>query len=155
MDVLIKEFTSCFQFLVNYTKDLRVTIMRSLNMCIWTTHKNRAPRRGAASVVTEFYFLRLFSVNSCPKITHCFGRILSKLIPSCIKRKLIDISSVFRVKNLQDAGIYNVFLDKSCRNMYTCFAVLRQQRKSAVMTSLGLSARSAVYYITRSHSMSR
>jgi hypothetical protein len=33
--------------------------------------------------------------------------ILSKLIPSCIRRKVLDISSpaVFRMKNRQDAGI--------------------------------------------------
>jgi hypothetical protein len=38
-------------------------------------------------------------------------------------------------------------LDKSSRKMYTIFsAVLRQQRKSDVMTSFGHSARSAVYY---------
>jgi hypothetical protein len=38
-------------------------------------------------------------------------------------------------------------LDKSCRKMYTIFsAVLRQQRKSDVMTSFGLSARSVIYY---------
>jgi hypothetical protein len=55
------------------------------------------------------HFLRLFSVNSCPKITHLFLvlRNLSKLrpIPSCIKRKVLDIPSVFRMKNLQDAGV--------------------------------------------------
>jgi hypothetical protein len=39
-------------------------------------------------------------------------------------------------------------LDKSCRKMYTIFStVLRQLMKSDVMTSSGLSARSAVYYI--------
>jgi hypothetical protein len=38
-------------------------------------------------------------------------------------------------------------LDKSCRKMYTIFsAVLRQQRKSDVITSFGLTACSAVYY---------
>jgi uncharacterized membrane protein YhfC len=51
------------------------------------------------------------------------------------------MSSVFRSKNLQDAGMDNVFfLEKSCRKMYTIFsAVQRQQRKS-------LTACSAVYY---------
>jgi hypothetical protein len=58
------------------------------------------------------------------------------------------MSSVFRTKNLQDAGIDNVFfLEKSCRKMYTFFsAVQRQQRKNDVMTSFGLAACSAVYY---------
>jgi hypothetical protein len=39
-------------------------------------------------------------------------------------------------------------LDKSCRKMYTIFsAVLRQQRKSEIMTSsFGHTARSAIYY---------
>jgi hypothetical protein len=46
------------------------------------------------------------------------------------------------MKNLQDAGIDNVFfLEKSCRKMYTIFsAVQRQQRKSDVMTPFGLGA---------------
>jgi hypothetical protein len=49
------------------------------------------------------------------------------------------------MKNLQDTGIDNVFfLEKSCRKMYTIFStVQRQQRKSDVMTSFGLTA---VYY---------
>jgi hypothetical protein len=52
------------------------------------------------------------------------------------------------MKNLQDAGIDNVFfLEKSCRKMHTIFfAVQRQQRKSDVKTSFGLAACSAVYY---------
>jgi hypothetical protein len=58
------------------------------------------------------------------------------------------MSSVFRTKHLQDTGLDNVFfLEKSCRKMYTIFsAVQRQQRKSDVMTSLCLTACSAVYY---------
>jgi hypothetical protein len=58
------------------------------------------------------------------------------------------MSSVFRAKNLQDAGIDNViFMEKSCRKMYTIFsAVQRQQRKSDVMTSFGITACSAIYY---------
>jgi hypothetical protein len=41
----------------------------------------------------------------------CFGRILSKLIPSCIKHKVLEIVShrVFLMKNLQKAGIDSVF----------------------------------------------
>jgi hypothetical protein len=64
--------------------------------------------RGAASVVTNeiLYFLRFLSQNN-PLVLH--GRILSKLIPSCIKRKVLNISSVFHMKSLQDAGIDNVF----------------------------------------------
>jgi hypothetical protein len=60
------------------------------------------------------------------------------------------MSSVFRAKNLQAAGIDNVlFLEKSCRKMYTIFsAVQRQQRKSDVMMYFGHSARSAVYRLT-------
>jgi hypothetical protein len=52
------------------------------------------------------------------------------------------------MKNLQDAGIDNVFfLEKSCRKMYTIFSVVqRQQRKSDVMMSFGLTACSAIYY---------
>jgi hypothetical protein len=51
------------------------------------------------------------------------------------------MSSVFRTKNLQDTGIDNVLfwinpVEKSTR----------QQRKSDVMTSFGLTACSAVYY---------
>jgi hypothetical protein len=42
-----------------------------------------------------------------------------------------------RMKNLQDAGIDNVFF---------LSAVLHQQRKSDVMTYFGLTACSAVYY---------
>jgi hypothetical protein len=43
-------------------------------------------------------------------------------------------------------------LDKSCRKMCTIFsAVLRQQRTSDVMTTCGLSARSAVYYEAGPH----
>jgi hypothetical protein len=54
------------------------------------------------------------------------------------------MSSVFPTINLEDTGIDNVFfLEKSCRKMYTIFsAVQRQQRKSDVMTSFGLT----VYY---------
>jgi hypothetical protein len=64
------------------------------------------------------------------------------------KAKFSICQSVFRTKNLQDAGIDNVFfLEKSCRKMYTIFsAVQRQQRKSDVMTSFVLTACSAVYY---------
>jgi hypothetical protein len=52
------------------------------------------------------------------------------------------------MKYLQDTGIDNVFfLEKSCRKMHMIFsAVQRQQRKSDVMTSFGLTACSAVYY---------
>jgi hypothetical protein len=48
------------------------------------------------------------------------------------------MSSVFRTKNQQDAGIDNVFfLEKSSRKMYTIFSVVqRQQRKSDLMTFL-------------------
>jgi hypothetical protein len=62
--------------------------------------------------------------------------------------KDLNMSSVFRTKNMQDTGIDNVFfLEKSCRKMYTIYsAVQRQQRKSDVMTSFGLIACSAVYY---------
>jgi hypothetical protein len=58
------------------------------------------------------------------------------------------MSSVFCTKNLQDTGIDDVFfLEKYCRKMYTIFsAVQRQQRKSDVMMSFGLTACSAVYY---------
>jgi hypothetical protein len=54
----------------------------------------------------------------------------------------------FSYEKSADAGIDNVFfLEESCRKMYTIFsAVQRQQRKSDVMTSLGLTACSAVYY---------
>jgi hypothetical protein len=42
---------------------------------------------------------------------------------------------------------YVFFLEKSCRKMYIIFsAVQRQQRKSDVMTSFGLTTCSAVYY---------
>jgi hypothetical protein len=52
------------------------------------------------------------------------------------------------MKDLQYTGIDNVFfLEKSCTKMYTIFsAVQRQQRKSDIMTSFGLTACSAVYY---------
>jgi hypothetical protein len=65
-----------------------------------------------------------------------------------LQSKVLNMSSVFRTKNLQDAGIDNVlFLEKSCRKMNTIFsAVQRQQRKSDVITSFGLTACSAVYY---------
>jgi hypothetical protein len=77
----------------------------------------------------------------------CFGRILSKHIPSCIKRKIPDISSVFRMKSAGRRYRQCFLLDKSCRKIYTIFSVvLRQQRKSDVMTSLGHSAHSTVYY---------
>jgi hypothetical protein len=68
----------------------------------------------------------------------CFGRILPKLIPWCIKSRVLKISSDFRMKYLQDSGIDNVlFLEKSCTKMYTIFsAVQRQQRKSDVMPSM-------------------
>jgi hypothetical protein len=39
-------------------------------------------------------------------------------LPSCIKSKVLNMSSVFRTKNLQDTGIDNVFfLEKSCRKI--------------------------------------
>jgi hypothetical protein len=52
------------------------------------------------------------------------------------------------MKNLQDAGIDNVFfLEKSCTKMYTIFSAVQcQQRKNDVMTSFGVTACSAVYY---------
>jgi hypothetical protein len=61
------------------------------------THKTK-PIRGAASVVPEFSIFYIFS-----------DRIYSKLLPSCIKHEVLDISSVMRMKNLPDAGIDNVF----------------------------------------------
>jgi hypothetical protein len=63
-------------------------------------------------------------------------------------KAVLKISSVFRLKNLVDTGIDNVlFLEKSCAKMYTIFsAVQRQQRKSDVMTTFGLTVCSAVYY---------
>jgi hypothetical protein len=55
-----------------------------------------------------------------------FGRILSKLLPSCIERKVIDTSSVVCMKNLQDAGIDNVFfwinpVEKCTRSFPRCY----------------------------------
>jgi hypothetical protein len=71
---------------------------------------------------------------------------------SCINRNVLDISSVFPMKNMQDAGIDNVFSWRNPIQMYTIFsAVLRQQRKSDVMTSFSHSDRSAVYYEAGSH----
>jgi hypothetical protein len=65
-----------------------------------------------------------------------------------MKSKVLKILSVFRVKNLQDTGIDNVFSwENPSRKMYTIFsAVQRQQSKSDVMTYFGLTACSAVYY---------
>jgi hypothetical protein len=52
------------------------------------------------------------------------------------------------MKNLQDAGIDNVFFGiNPVEKWYAIFSeMLRQQRKSDVMTSFGLSVSSAVYY---------
>jgi hypothetical protein len=63
----------------------------------------------------------------------CLGRILSKLIPSYTKRKVLDISSVFRMKYLQDAGIDNV------------------NRGKVTWIMAGQSAHSAVYHQARPH----
>jgi hypothetical protein len=43
----------------------------------------------------------------------------------CIKSKVLNMSSVFHTKNLQDTGIDNVlFLEKSCRKkMYTILLI--------------------------------
>jgi hypothetical protein len=59
----------------------------------------------------------------CQNNPTCFGWILSKLTPSCIKSKVLNMSSVFRTKNLQDAGIDNVFfLEKSFqKNVHDLF----------------------------------
>jgi hypothetical protein len=67
-------------------------IMRNPHVWSPTRHWHRADR--------IFHFLRLFSVGSCPKITHLAysWRILSKLKPSCIKCKVLDISFVFPMK---------------------------------------------------------
>jgi hypothetical protein len=57
--------------------------------------------------------LRLFSVSSCLKITHCdtySGRIWKDSVHQC---KVLDISSVFSMKVLQDPHIDNVFF---CQN---------------------------------------
>jgi hypothetical protein len=53
--------------------------------------------------------------------------------------------SFFGMKNLQDAGMDNVFFWMNpVARMYTMFfAVLRRQRKSDFMTSFGLSADTA------------
>jgi hypothetical protein len=66
----------------------------------------------------------VFSLNYCPKITQLF--FLSKLIPSHDARKVIDISSVFRMKNLQDAGMDDVFfwinpVEKYTRSFLRCY----------------------------------
>jgi hypothetical protein len=52
------------------------------------------------------------------------------------------------MKNLQDAGIDNVFfVINPAENMYTIFsAVLHRQSKSDVMMYCGIYARSAIYY---------
>jgi hypothetical protein len=93
--------------------------------------------RGTASIVTKF--LRLFSVHSCPKIIHLFlVGVYQNLFHHASNVKLL-ISHQF----LQ--GRWCFLLDKLSRKMFTIFsAVLRQQRKSDVMTSFGHSARSAI-----------
>jgi hypothetical protein len=54
------------------------------------------------------------------------------------------------MKNMQDTGIDNVFfLEKSCRKIYTIFSAVRQQRKSDVMTSFGLTPPTAPTIITQ------
>jgi hypothetical protein len=67
------------------------------------------------------------------------------MTPSCIKSRVLKMSSVFRTKNLQDAGIDNVFfLEKSCGKMYTIFPRCNVNRGK--VTSFGLTACSNVYY---------
>jgi hypothetical protein len=104
-----------FKLLWNvFRKQIRFSVMKS------GTRKTK-PRRGAASVVNEF--LRLFSVSSCPKITHLFLLDLIKtytIMHQTQRSRLHCISSVFHMKNLQDAG-QCFLLDKSCRKMYMIF----------------------------------
>jgi hypothetical protein len=62
--------------------------------------------------------------------------------------KVLDILSGFSYEKSAGRRYRQCFLsEKSCRKMYKIFsAVLRQQRKSDVMTSFGHSAHSAIYY---------
>jgi hypothetical protein len=97
------------------------------------------PRRGAASGVTEFsIFSGCFNYS---KISNCFGGILSKHIPPCIKRKVVIGFSYKKSGRRRYRQCF--LLDKSCRKMHMIFStLLRQQRKSDEMTYFG----HAVYY---------
>jgi hypothetical protein len=90
-----------------------------------------------------------------PFYTGCFQlvlvtyswRILSKLKPSCIKCKVLDISSVLPMK-IPQAGCrwrHCFILPKPCRNFPWCGDVNRE--KSDVMSSFGLIDRSAVFCV--------
>jgi hypothetical protein len=86
------------------------------------------------------YFLRLFSVNSYPKITRLFCWILSTLYHHASSPKFsISHPAVFRMKKSAWHRYRQCFLlGKSCRKMYTILlAVLRQQSKSHDMTYFG------------------
>jgi hypothetical protein len=72
-----------------------------------------------------FNFLRLYSVNPCPKITQLFWYEFIKTY-LFIKRNVLDISPVFRMRTLQDADIDNVLfwintVDKCTRSFPRCY----------------------------------
>jgi hypothetical protein len=95
--------------------------MRNPHVLSTTRHWHRSDR--------TFHFLRLFSVWT----------ILSKLIPLCIKCKVLDISSLSAMK-IPQAGC-------PCRR---CFLLPKPCRKSDVMTSFGLIDQSTVFSIIMS-----
>jgi hypothetical protein len=84
----------------------------------------------------------MFSVNSCPKITHLFWWDFIKTYTIMS----FSISHRFFVWKISARRRKCFLWDNSCGKTYTILsAVLRQQRKSDVMTSFGHSARSTVY----------
>jgi hypothetical protein len=77
------------------------------------------------------HFLRLFSVSSCLKITHCdtySGRIWKDFVHQC---KVLNISSVFLMKIPQDSHRQCFLLPKSCRKLFTDYPAIRRAARNS------------------------
>jgi hypothetical protein len=119
--------------------EISVVIHRHMHRWMRKLHVLSATWRWHRSYRT-LRFLRLFSVCSCLKITHCdtySGRIWKDFVHQC---KVLDISSVFSIKIPQDAHTDNVFFCQNsienCTPPFLRFDV--NGDKSDVMTSFDM-----------------
>jgi hypothetical protein len=77
--------------------------------------------------ISKVVFSQLLSQNNPLALVVGFNQNLYHQA-SCIKRKVLDISSVFHMKNLQDAGIDNVFfwinsVEKCTQSFPWCYII--------------------------------
>jgi hypothetical protein len=130
-------------FLENYAEKPKFQLPANTNLSQKSCNEEPAKlSRNVALRDRILYFLRLFSVNSCPKIT-CLVGFYQNLYHHTSKAEFSRSHRFFGCRYRQCFRFGKI----AYRKMYTIFsAVQRQQRKSDVMTSFGLTTCSAIYY---------